>query len=321
MYFYILLYMAMFKKQNGKLSQVKEVAFKKERVLQELTEKNLETVFGLEFVATEYQVQKLFIDTLAFDRETKTFVIIEYKRDRSFSVVDQGFSYLSLMLNNKADFILAYNEAKGKTLRRDDIDWSQARIIFIARSFTTHQQNAVNFKNMPFELWEAVQFENDLVQYRQLEISDSAESLEQMKNIGGETKKIAKEVKKYTEEDLVGASGGLHDLYVSLKEQILQMYPNLITNPKKIYVGFQVSGNWRNIFNINKNRGGLLLHFMRSKPGDFDDPQKKLKPYEKARDYYGQDITMLEVQNANDIRYAMLMIQQAYDRFVKEFGN
>ena len=82
--------------------------------MQELTEKNLETVFGLEFVATEYQVQKLFIDTLAFDRETKTFVIIEYKRDRSFSVVDQGFSYLSLMLNNKADFILAYNEAKGK---------------------------------------------------------------------------------------------------------------------------------------------------------------------------------------------------------------
>ncbi len=313
--------MAMFKKENGKLSQVKEIAFKKEKDLQELTEKNLETIFGLEFVTTEYQVQNLFIDTLAFDQENKTFVIIEYKRDRSFSVVDQGFSYLSLMLNNKADFILAYNEAKEKTLRRDDIDWSQARIVFIARSFTTHQQNAVNFKNMPFELWETVQFENELVQYRQIEISDSAESLEQMKNIGGETKKVAKEVKKYTEEDIVGTSGEIHDLYGSLKEQILQMYPNLITNPKKIYIGYQIPDNWRNIFNTNKSRGGLLLHFMRSKPKDFDDPQKKLKSYEKAREYYGQDITMLEVKNESDIRYAVLMIQQAYDRFVKEFGN
>lgn len=311
----------MFKQQKGNLSQVKEIPFKKEKDLQELTEQNLKTIFGLEFVATEYQVQNLFIDTLAFDQENKTFIIIEYKRDRSFSVVDQGFSYLSLMLNNKADFILAYNEAKGKSLKREDIDWSQARIIFIARSFTTHQQNAVNFKNMPFELWEAVQFENDLIQYRQIEISDSAESLEQMKNIGGETKKVAREVKKYTEEDLFGSSGEAHDLYVLLKEQIFQMYPNLIANPKKIYIGYQMSGNWRNIFNVNKVKGGLWIHFMRSKPGDFDDPQKKLKPFEKAREYYGQDILILEIRKENDVRYAMLMIQQAYDRFVKEFGS
>jgi hypothetical protein len=155
--------MPMFKKQNGKLSQIKEVPFKLEKDLQSLTEEYLTTIFGLQFVATEYQVENLFIDTLAYDQENKTFVIIEYKRDRSFSVVDQGFSYLSLMLNHKADFILAYNESLGKNLKRDDIDWSQARIIFIAKSFTAHQQNAINFKNMPFELWEAAQFENDLV--------------------------------------------------------------------------------------------------------------------------------------------------------------
>lgn len=313
--------MAMFKKTKNGLSQVKEIPFKKEKDLQTLTEENLKTIFGLEFVDTEYQVQNLFIDTLAFDTENKSFVIIEYKRDRSFSVVDQGFSYLSLMLNNKADFILAYNEAKGKSLKRDDVDWSQARIIFIARSFTAHQQNAVNFKNMPFELWEAVQFENDLIQYRHIEISDSAESLEQIKNITGETKKIAREVKKYTEEDLVGNSGKVHDLYVSLREQILQMYPDLISNPKKIYIGYQMSGNWRNIFNVNKTKDGLLIHFTRSTPKDFDDPQKKLRPYEKAREYYGQDILMLEVKKDNDIRYAVLMIQQAYDRFIKEFGS
>jgi len=312
--------MAMFKKQNSKLSQIKEIPFKKEKDLQQLTEKNLDTIFGLQFVETEYKVQNLYIDTLAYDQENKTFVIIEYKRDRSFSVVDQGFSYLSLMLNNKAEFILAYNEALKTNMRRDDVDWSQARVIFIARSFTTHQQNAINFKNMPFELWEAIQFENELLQYRRIEISDSAESLGQLKNITSETQKVAKEVKKYTEEDLFGKDGEVHDLYISIKEQILQMYPNLVPNPKKVYVGYQVPDNWRNLFNIQKARGNILIHFMRSKPKDFDDPKKSLKLYEKSREYYGQDISILEVKNENDIRYAMLIIQQAYERFVKEFG-
>ena len=311
----------MFRKQGSKLLQVKEIPFRMERDLQVLTEKNLETVFGLQFVETECKIHNLFIDTLAFDPENKTFVIIEYKRDSSFSIVDQGFSYLSLMLNNKADFVLAYNEAQNKNTKREDFDWSQSRILFIARSFSTHQQNAINFKNMPFELWEAVQYENEILQYRRIETSNTAESFTQMKNITGNTQKVAREVKKYTEEDLVGSDGELHDLYMSLKDQITQMFPNLIPNPRKIYVAFQAPDNWRNIFNINKIRGGLKVDIMRSKPKDFDDPQKKLKPMERSREYYGQDIAMLEIKNTKDIRYAMLIIQQAYDRFIKEFGT
>jgi predicted transport protein len=146
-------------------------------------------------------------------------------------------------------------------------------------------------------------------------------SIEKISSISGETKKIAREVKEYTEEDLVGEKGETHDLYVSLKEQILQVYPDLVTNPKKIYIGFKLPDNWRNIFNINKTRGGLVMHFMRSKISDFDDPQKKLKPFEKAREYYGQDIAMLEVKDEKDLRYATLIVPQAYERFVKEFGS
>ncbi len=311
----------MFRKQNSKLVQVKENPFKRERDLQKLTEENLGTIFGLQFVKTEYNIHNLFIDTLAFDPENNTFVIIEYKRDSSFSVVDQGFSYLSLMLNNKADFVLGYNEALNKNMRRDDLDWSQARIIFIARSFTTHQQNAVNFKNMPFELWEVVQFENELTQYRRIEISNSAESLKQMKNITEDTQKVTREVKKYTEEGLVGKEGESHDLYVSFKEQLMQMFPTLIANPKKVYIGYQLPDNWRNIFNIKKIRGGISVDIMRSKLNYFDDPQNKVKYIERSRENFGQDITTLEVKNVSDIRYSVLIIQQAYDRFVKEFGN
>jgi hypothetical protein len=48
-------------------------------------------------------LHELRIDTFAFDNESKAFVIIEYKKDRNFSVVDQGLAYLNLMLNNKDD--------------------------------------------------------------------------------------------------------------------------------------------------------------------------------------------------------------------------
>lgn len=58
------------------LTPIKQVKFKNERELQTLTEKNLEELFGLKFVATEFQVDNLRIDTLAFNEETKSFVYL-----------------------------------------------------------------------------------------------------------------------------------------------------------------------------------------------------------------------------------------------------
>jgi RecB family endonuclease NucS len=58
-------------------------------------------LFELDLVKSEFELHGLRIDTLAFDNESKAFVIIEYKKDRNFSVVDQGMAYLNLMLNKK----------------------------------------------------------------------------------------------------------------------------------------------------------------------------------------------------------------------------
>lgn len=129
--------MSIFQLKPDNLSQIKEMPFKLEREIQNLVEKNLGMLLGLEFVKSEFTisetVQQLRIDTLAFDAKSKAFVIIEYKQDKSFSVVDQGYAYLSVMLNNKADFILEYNESSGKVLKKADVDWSQSRVIFISQ--------------------------------------------------------------------------------------------------------------------------------------------------------------------------------------------
>jgi hypothetical protein len=101
----------------------------------------------------------LRIDSLALDTETNSFVIIEYKRGKSFSVIDQGYAYLSLMLNNKADFILEYFEKTGEQVKKNEISWSESRVIFVANSFTIHQRQAINFKDLPIELREAKKYQ------------------------------------------------------------------------------------------------------------------------------------------------------------------
>jgi len=141
------------RKEKNQLEKLKEITFKNEREIQSLTEQSLNEIFRLEFVKTEFSLNNLRIDTLAYDQETKSFIVIEYKNKRNFSAIDQGYAYLALLLNNKADFILEYNENKDENIRRDDVDWSQSKVIFISPQFTKYQKQAINFEDLPIELY------------------------------------------------------------------------------------------------------------------------------------------------------------------------
>ena len=129
--------MDLYKIKKDNLEPIERDPFKLEKEIQSVVESNVETLFGLEFVKTEFSIGNFRLDSICFDNDTNSFVIIEYKKGSSYSVIDQGYSYLSLMLNNKSDFILEYNETTDKTLKRGDVDWSQSRIIFVSPSFNT----------------------------------------------------------------------------------------------------------------------------------------------------------------------------------------
>ncbi|NJK70945.1 MAG: hypothetical protein HC932_01625 [Thermales bacterium] len=75
--------MPVYNSKNNKLEEIIENHFKLESELQKITEHNLDTIFNLEFVSTEFSLNNLRVDTLAFDRENNSFVILEYKRNRS----------------------------------------------------------------------------------------------------------------------------------------------------------------------------------------------------------------------------------------------
>ncbi|MBT6120829.1 hypothetical protein HOH45_05115 [bacterium] len=229
---------------KDKLKPILFDPFKLEQEIQTLTEENLDLIFGLEFVKSEFSLNNFRIDTLAYDRENKTFVIIEYKRGENFSVIDQGYSYLALMLDNKAEFILEYNGLTNQNLKRSDVDWSQSRILFVAPQFTTYQKAAIQFKDLPIDLWEIKGFENNLVSYEHIKPAKTNESIKTFSSKDNALSSVSKEVIVYTEEDhLRSAEPYIVELYEKLKDLILNL-SEIELKPRKDYIAFILNSNF-----------------------------------------------------------------------------
>ena len=297
--------MALFKIGN-KLEYIKEKPFRLEKEIQTMTEKNMKTIFGLEFVKSEFALNKFRIDTLAFDKETNAFVIIEYKRDKNFSVIDQGYAYLSLMLNNKADFILEFNENLDKTLKRTDVDWSQSRVLFVSPAFTNYQREAINFKDLPIELWEVKRYENETVSYKQIQKSSAQESIKTISKNDKNIDAVAREIKVYTEEEhLTNVTEEIKELYEKLKSAILNL-ENLEIKPKKVYIAF-VSG--RNVVDILPQRKALKIWLNLNK-GELDDPKGIAKDVSNTG-HWGNGDYEIKIQNDDDLEYILSLIKQS----------
>ncbi len=306
--------MPIFKIAKKTLSPIKEIPFRLERDMQQLTEVNLDVVFGLQLVSSEFSLQSFRLDTLAYDAENKSFVIIEYKRDKNISVVDQGYSYLALMLNNKADFILEYNEKLEKNLKKSDIDWSQSRILFLANSFTVHQRNAINFKDLPIELCEVKQYDNETALYNLLKPTEAKESIKTItKNKTVET--VSREIKKYDIEDHFKENWTSRELYEGLSEKVMNLDSRIEANPTKHYISFRISGS--NIVEIYVRKSKLLVAVLRVEPKDIKDPSKKLSYWNNSLEHYGKHISKFDVEDIDEIDYAAFIIKQVYDKFLK----
>ena len=315
--------MSLYKLSRDNLSKIEQENFSRENEIQKLVEENLETIFNLQFVSSEFSVGQFRLDTLCFDEETNSFVIIEYKNTSNFSVIDQGYSYLSTMLNKKADFILEYNEKTSKTLQRGSIDWSYSRVFFISPTFTAYQKNSVNFKDIPFELWEISKFSDGIIKLDKYQ-SDSNESIENLGNSNQNSviTAVASEVKMPTEEEhLEVASPEVAAIWHELRNK-LETKANISFYAKKGYVGCR--NNNGVICYVYFAKSHLRLEILRGeiKPdgtkskGFFtlDDPKRiaeeKHWTYRNGIQGHKYDI---KISDQDGIEYRMFLLQQRFD--------
>ena len=300
--------MQVFKNSQSKLSLLKEVSFKLEKDMQNLFEQNLTLVSNLKLIKSEFIIKNNRIDTLAFDEESKAFVIIEYKRNQNYSVVDQGVSYLNLMLEYKADFIVEYNETQKENLKRNDVDWSQSKIIFVSPFFTDFQKQSSNFKDLAIELWEIKQFENDIIVINPLKKSKSAPSIKQVQqNENTEIGKLTKEIKVYTEEDhLQNKNDEIQELYDSYKTAILNLSDNIEIVPRKDYIAFKKN---RNIVDVCIQKLVLKI-WINIKKGQLSD-EKKITRDVSSTGHWGNGDYEIVVSDTKNLEYIMSLVKQA----------
>ncbi|MCK4581978.1 hypothetical protein KAU18_01585 [Candidatus Bathyarchaeota archaeon] len=302
--------MKLFTNKGDRLTQLHEKQFKKELDIQKITEQNLETVFRLQFVKSELSLNNLRIDTLAYNPETNAFTIIEYKKKQNFSVIDQGYAYLSLLLNNQADFILEYNQIMNKNLGKKDIDWTQSRVIFISPQFTPYQQQATNFQDLPFELWEIHQYENNTVIYNQLETAQQAASISTLTKTGTIAQKVSKEIKVYTEQDHTQkTTPALLETYEELKERILNLGIDIETKATKLYVVFKAQNN---IVSVVFQKSQLKLTLALPK-GALNDPYNHARDISNVGHWASGDYEAT-IKTDTDLDEIMPLIKQAYQK-------
>ena len=299
--------MNLYKTHSNDISTVKEKPFKLEKEIQSLFESNLNELMNLQLVKSEFSIKNKRIDTLAYDAQSNAFIIIEYKRSKNISVVDQGFTYLSLMLENKADFIVEYNETLKQNLKRTDVDWSQTRVVFVSTGFTDNQKTATNFKDIAIELWEVKRYENNLISVNQIKKSKSAESIKPITSSNTELQAVTKEIKVYTEEDhTANKTDDVIELYETFRDTILNFKEDIEIIPRKKRIAFK--GN-RIICDILIQKSGIKL-WVNLKSGELDDSKNLMRDVSNIG-HWGNGDYELVIKNTDDLEYIMSLIKQA----------
>lgn len=222
------------------------------------------------------------------------------------------------MLNNKSDFVLEYNENLKETLKRSEIDWTQSRIIFISPSFSTFQRSCVNFKDVPFELWEISRFSNNTIGLDQI----SSTSKESIKGLGKEKgtviKKVSDEIEVFDEDShLDNVSEKVKNIYFELKERI-SIWEGIGFQFKKSYVSILNKNKVKIYLMIQKNQ--IRIHILRRI--DFKGDVKSQKVIFDLKDPNSlfelkkgshKEHYEFSLKNEKDLDYLVILLKQKFD--------
>ena len=133
-------------------TEINGSSYAKEKELQKLIERNLETMFGIRFLASEHVTDYEHggrIDTVGID-ENGCPAIIEYKRSMDQNVITQGLFYLDCLDTHRGNFEILALKKIGKetdgesTGRLRDLSASQG---ILANSTCTQSSKSTEISN------------------------------------------------------------------------------------------------------------------------------------------------------------------------------
>jgi predicted transport protein len=222
---------------KGGVEEVPATSVTVEKSLQELVERNLETLLGVRFLASEYwtgPVHRGRIDTLGIDEDNSP-VIIEYKRASNENVINQGLYYLDWLLDHKAEFQLLVQKRFGPDAA-ESIEWTSPRLICIAGEYTKYDIHAVQQINRQIELLRYRKYGDDLLL---LELISAPRNGEGEPNGAQAAQPGDTTQYKTFEDNLRQADQELVDLYTAFRAMMLAMGDDLQIKRLKYYEAYK----------------------------------------------------------------------------------
>jgi predicted transport protein len=282
--------------ENLKLKKVGRNEFQNERELQELVEKNLSYVMGINLIASEYPIPNGRIDTLGLD-EDMVPVIIEYKWKKDLSAIVQGLFYLDWVIKNKKPFESIVKDKLGKDI---DVNWStQPRLIIVAQDFDTKELSAINLMGASVELQK----------YSLYEGLFNIEDVNIVKRKPPKSPNGGTENEKYSlDQILKKATPKNEDIFSTLRDRILGISDAVWEKVGAFYCDYRTSSTFVSV-HVQKHKLKVYI-----KMGDqkVNDPKSICKPVPKTYGY-GLLNTVFDISKMEEIDYAMKLIMQAYN--------
>lgn len=228
----------LFRIVNSKAEELKGSAMELERQLQHLIEANMDTFFGVKFLASEYSTgrkHKGRIDSIGID-ENGSPVIFEYKRSRNENVVNQGLFYLDWLLDHKAEFELLVMKTFGQD--KPEIDWVNPRLLCIAGDFNQYDQYAVEQMNRSIELIRYRDFSGELLAFELL--TATTNPITDDDDVGMPAPRARRQPADKTVAQLLAqAQPALRDLFTDLDALLLGMGDDVTKTERKFYFAYR----------------------------------------------------------------------------------
>ncbi len=302
------------------LQEIKSTGGKKEfdyeKIIQDMIENNIKVIFpNMTFVKSEHTVAKLRIDSVMFDTDKMSFVLFEYKNHKQGGHIEQAAAYYDILEERPEAFLQAYNDIMGKSLKKDDINWDENRVIAISPEFTEHQRRAVNQLKCPIEIYTIASFEDGVFALAGLHVSKASGSEGSHPPHPGE----------YTLEDYMSGSYHMNtspkneakSLFRKAMNAILDRYPDIEYGQKKRYGGFYTQDGSLICCLLIMSKD-VRIYYVTNRPDAYSDADG---PFVKSRanDEGGVKTTvggagfLSHITNDSEIAMAVDMVQKVYD--------
>lgn len=218
-----------------------------EKELQNIIEKNMDTFFGVTFLASEYRTTDGGrMDSIGID-ENNCPVIFEYKRSIKDNVMNQGLFYLNWLVDHKDSFkVLVINKLGLE--KANNIDWSMPRVVCIAGDFTRYDESAIKQMDKNISLIRYKKFGDSLLMFEHVNdnvVTPSSDSGSKHKNSDYTFKK-----------NLQNTSEELKTLYETIRNYILSLGDDITENHLKLYTAFK---KIKNVVCVEVQRAKIIL--------------------------------------------------------------